>query len=132
MVLTRLYAQPTRWEPFLKKKALKVGRYEEGNPDYGVVYFTDVGLAVWNLAKSIFPYPSIIGGGFHLGDTTPGTIDITTPELKISLSFVSYKVFGGSKSVYVLLEINGKEEEIAYFVQRLGRILGRVPYEMTN
>ncbi len=132
MAIVSFYAQPTRFEPYLKKKSLKMGKYELGNSDYGAVYITDIGNAVWDLAKSMYPFAVIRGSGFQLGDTNPGTITITTQKLEISFNCISYKILGGPKSIYFLLKLNGDETIIAEFIQNCIKVIGHVPYEMAS
>ncbi len=133
----KLLAQPKDERPYVVLFALDRGDYQECSI-YSVrtfIRFSDIGNAVWQLAKEADKEAKISSKDVHwIAEDYAWSVGITTKELDISLTSVLYRRLGFKyiTSCYVQIELTGKEDDVDSFVEKLVARLGRLPTDFPD
>ncbi|MEM3043289.1 MAG: hypothetical protein QXD84_07080 [Thermoplasmata archaeon] len=129
MTKVLLYAQPLEEGPRISRIALRKGEYKEGGGLLGGIALTDVGAAVWETLKRIYPEPSLDAIELPMGQSR-WALRLTVSQLRILMSRRQIRALEGAPGSYIALELDGDKHAISKFLRTFLKNLRRPPWEI--
>ncbi len=127
-----LFAQPIKPDPYIEASSLLEGNYELTVKSGASKAFTDIGRAVWMIARALDNDAALVSINVE-GNVFDWNIVINTADLNIAMKCGPYQDnVGDIKDCIVQLMFEGDDDKIEIFTQFLTEKLDHNPFEIND